>query len=164
MLSSSSFSFRLFSLFSSPSESPSRLLNKEARRDAGLSNRRRRVTAAGMLNGVGTRSEILVEHVAVETDAAFPGDGRGVGVDRDLLEFTHVAPQLERADLKQVAEEHAALESVFEAQPELVVFLRLACRYSMHLVPLLFCFHSQLSAPPVWYSITRVSKKLRSFF
>lgn len=24
--------------------------------------------------------------------------------------------------------------------------------------------HSQLSAPPVWYSITRVSKKLRSFF
>ena len=26
------------------------------------------------------------------------------------------------------------------------------------------CTYSQLSAPPVWYSITRVSKKLRSFF
>src|SRR4051812_12784825 len=116
-----------------------------------------------MLNGVGTRGEILVEHVAVEADAAFPGDGRGVGIDRDLLEFTHVPPELERADLKQVAEEHTALESVFEAQPELVVFLRLARRYPMHLVPLLFRFHSQLSAPPVWYSITRVSKKLRSF-
>lgn len=25
-------------------------------------------------------------------------------------------------------------------------------------------FYSQLSAPPVWYSMTRVSKKLRSFF
>lgn len=25
-------------------------------------------------------------------------------------------------------------------------------------------YHSQLSAPPVWYSMTRVSKKLRSFF
>ena len=25
-------------------------------------------------------------------------------------------------------------------------------------------FYSQVRAPPVWYSITRVSKKLRSFF
>src|SRR5947207_11362292 len=120
-----------------------------------------------MLNGVGPRGEVLVEHVAVEPDAALPGDGRSVRIYADLLEFAHVAPQLERADLEQVAEEHAAFESVLEAQPQLVVLLDLACGDSMHLIPLLVHVvpprHSQFRAPPVWYSMTRVSKKLRSF-
>src|SRR2546430_14209043 len=91
-----------------------------------------------MLNGVGARSEVLIENIAVEPDAALPGDGRGVRIDAHLLELAHVSPQLERADLEQVAKEHAALEPVLEAQPELVVLLGLACRYSMHLIPLLF--------------------------
>src|SRR5260221_9652570 len=119
-----------------------------------------------MLNGVGARGEVLVEHVAVEADAAFPGDRRRIRIDADLLEFAHIAPQLEGADLEQVAEEHAALESVLEAQPQFVVLLGLACRDSMHLIPLLVHVappHSQFKAPPVWYSMTRVSKKLRSF-
>src|SRR5437763_5809551 len=123
-----------------------------------------------MLNGVGTGGEVLVEDVAVEPDAAFPGDGRGIRVDAHLLELAHVAPELERADLEQVAEEHAALESILEAQPQLVVLLGLACGNSMHLIPLLFhvapprvFLYSQFRAPPVWYSMTRVSKKLRSF-
>src|SRR3989440_1827538 len=119
-----------------------------------------------MLNGVGARSEVLIENIAVEPDAALPGDGRGVRIDAHLLEFAHIAPQLEGADLEQVAEEHAALESVLEAQPQLVVLLGLACRDSMHLIPLLVHVappHSQFKAPPVWYSMTRVSKKLRSF-
>src|SRR2546421_3677995 len=123
-----------------------------------------------MLNGVGARSEVLIENIAVEPDAALPGDGRGVRIDAHLLELAHIPPQLERADLEQVAEEHAALESVLEAQPQLVVLLGLACRNSMHLIPLLFhvapprvFLYSQFKAPPVWYSMTRVSKKLRSF-
>ena len=43
-------------------------------------------------------------------------------------------------------------------------FLRPVCHpgQSQHL-PVLVGY-SQFSAPPVWYSITRVSKKLRSFF
>src|SRR2546423_5933332 len=113
-----------------------------------------------MLNGVGTGGEVLVQNVAVEPDAAFPSDGRGVRIDAHLLDLAHVARQLERADLEQVAEEHAAFEAVLEAQPQLVVLLGLACRNSMHLVPLLFHVHSQFRAPPVWYSMTRVSKKL----
>src|SRR5436853_2076753 len=116
-----------------------------------------------MLNGVGARSEVLIENIAVEPDAALPGDGRGVRIDAHLLEFAHVAPQLEGADLEQVAEEHAALESVLEAQPQLVIFLGLARGDFMHVAPFLFhvapprTLHSQLSAPPVWYSMTRVS-------
>src|SRR5882672_5385677 len=91
ILSSSSFFFFLFFLFLSAffrfflrhAQSPSRLLNKEARArvELGLSNRRRGIAAAGMLNGVGPRGEVLVENVAVEPDAALPGDGRGVRVD-----------------------------------------------------------------------------------
>src|SRR5205085_1151839 len=120
-----------FRFFLRHAQSPSRLLNKEARPDGlGLSNRRRGIAAAGMLNGVGPRGEVLVEHIAVEPDAAFPGDRRRVRIDADLLELAHIAPQLESADLEQIAEEHAALESVLEAQPQFVVLLGLACRNS----------------------------------
>src|SRR5689334_1246129 len=91
-----------------------------------------------MLNGVGTGGEVLIQDIAVEPDAAFPGDGGRVRIDADLLELAHVPPQLERADLEQVAEEYAAFEAVIEAQPQFVVLLGLACRDSMHLVPLLF--------------------------
>src|SRR5688572_23493051 len=114
-----------------------------------------------MLNLV--RLDVMIEDVGVQAYAAFPGHGRGGGVDADFLELAHVPPQLESADLKQVAEEHAALQPVLEAQPQLVVLFGLAGGDS-HLVP--FLFHvgqSQFSAPPVWYSMTRVSKKLRSF-
>src|SRR3954465_9034042 len=104
-----------------------------------------------MLNGVGPCSQVLIEDIAVEPDAALPGDGGGVGIDADFLELAHVAPQLERADLEQVAEEHAALEAVLEAQPELVVFLGLACGDSMHFVPLLFHL-----APPRHFLLLRV--------
>src|SRR3954466_5839951 len=116
-----------------------------------------------MLNGVGPCSQVLIEDIAVEPDAPLPGDGGGVGIDADFLELAHVAPQLEGADLEEVAEEHAALEAVLEAQPQLVVFFRPAVDDLHFLVPFFFHVQSQLSAPPVWYSITRVSKKLRSF-
>src|SRR5689334_21294927 len=126
-----------------------------------------------MLNGVGTGGEVLIQDIAVEPDAAFPSDGGGVRIDAHLLELAHVPPQLERADLEQVAEEHAALESVLEAQPQLVILLGLARCDSMHFVPLLLhvapprdCFslpalrenithtlplriYSQFNAPPV---------------
>src|SRR5688572_6974102 len=114
----------------------------------------------------------MIEDIGVEAYTAFPGHGRRFRIDADFLELAHVAPQLERADLEQVAEEHPALEPVLEAQPQLVVLFRPAFGDAMHLSPLLFHVappaflsgYSQLSAPPVWYSITRVSKKLRSFF
>src|SRR5205814_3779154 len=68
---------------------------------------------------------------------------------------------------------HLAFQPVLEAKPQLVIFLRLAGRDShrvellKHVAPpraLPFSLYSQFSAPPVWYSMTRVSKKLRSFF
>src|SRR5436190_18000038 len=114
--------------------------------------------------------DVMIKNIRVQSYTTFPGNGRGLRVDAHLLELAHVAPKLEGADLEQVAEEHAAFQPVLEAQPQLVVLLRLASRDS-HLVP--FLVHvppprrfsqSQLSAPPVWYSMTRVSKKLRSFF
>src|SRR5688572_33116890 len=122
-----------------------------------------------MLNLV--RLDIMIKNIGVEANASRPGDGRGLGIDAHLLELAHVAPQLERADLEQVAEEHAPFQAVLEAQPELVVVFRFAGGDShrvellQHVAPssLQASFQSQLSAPPVWYSITRVSKKLRSF-
>src|SRR4051812_2209773 len=91
-----------------------------------------------MLNGVGPRREVLIQDIAVEPNTAFPGNGRGMRIDAHLLELAHIPPQLERADLEQVAEEHRAFESVLEAQPQLVILLGLACCDSMHLIPLLF--------------------------
>src|SRR5258706_13200198 len=111
----------------------------------------------------------MIKNIRVEAYAAFPGDGRRFRVDAHLLELAHVAPELEGADLEQVAEKHAPLQAVLEAKPQLVILLRLARRDS-HRIELLKhvapprCLYSQFSAPPVWYSITRVSKKLRSFF
>src|SRR5688572_29380365 len=109
----------------------------------------------------------MVKDIGIETDAARPGDRRRLRVDAHLLELAHVPPQLEGADLEQVAEEHAPLYAVLEAQPQPVIFLRLAlgdAHFLSHLVRVFFHGYSQLRAPPVWYSITRVSKKLRSFF
>src|SRR5690606_17652171 len=37
-------------------------------------------------------------------------------------------------------------------------------RFALNSSPVCGCRQSQLRAPPVWYSMTRVSKKLRSFF
>src|SRR3954447_20458392 len=90
-----------------------------------------------MLNGMGPRREVLVQDVVVEPDAAFPGDGGRVRIDAHFLELAHIAPQLERADLEKIAEKHAALEPVLEAQPQVVVLLGLARCDSMHFVPLL---------------------------
>ena len=70
----------------------------------------------------------MIEDIRVEAYTAFPGHRRGFRIDAHFLELAHVAPQLEGADLEQVAEEHAALQSVVEAQPQLVVFFRLALR------------------------------------
>src|SRR5262249_54151378 len=112
----------------------------------------------------------MIKNIRVEANASFPGDGRGFRVDAHLLELAHVAPELEGADLEQVAEEHPALQPVLEAKPQLIVFLRLARRDShrvellKHVAPPRVTRHSQFNAPPVWYSMTRVSKKLRSFF
>src|SRR3954465_7888927 len=90
-----------------------------------------------MLNGGGPGREVLVKNVAVEPDAAFPGDSRGVGIDAHLLELAHIAPELEGTDLQKIAEEHAALESILEAQPQVVILLGLARCDSMHFIPLL---------------------------
>src|SRR5437763_7402336 len=87
---------------------------KPGRLSAGLSNRRRGIAAAGMLNGVGPRGEVLIEDIAVEPDTSFPGDCRGVRIDAHLLELAHVAPELEGANLEQVAEEHRAFEPILE--------------------------------------------------
>src|SRR5213076_1253843 len=57
----------------------------------------------------------MIEDVGVEPDAALPGDRRRLRVDADLFELAHVAPQLEGADLEEIAEEHAALEAVLNA-------------------------------------------------
>src|SRR5690606_15399849 len=137
----------------------------------GLFNRRRGLPRAGVLNLVVelTVLHVVVQDIRIQPDAALPGDRGGLRVDAHLLELAHVPPQLERADLEQVAEEDASLEPVLEPEPQVVVLLGLAgC--DAHLAPFLHfvCGHraapqSQLSAPPVWYSITRVSKKLRSF-
>src|SRR4030095_7631808 len=98
----------------------------------------------------------MIEDVSAQAYPAFPSHGGGFRVDAHFFELAHVAPQLEGADLEQVAEEHAALQPVLEPQPQLVVFLGLA-RGDSHGVVLRHG-HSQLSAPPVWYSMTRVSK------
>src|SRR5687767_3101662 len=87
-----------------------------------------------MLNLV--RLHVMIKNISIEANASLPGDGRGLGVDAHLLELAHVAPQLEGADLEQVAQEHPALQPVLEAQPELVIFFRLACCYS-HRIELL---------------------------
>src|SRR3954465_12376589 len=105
----------------------------------------------------------MIEDVGVQAYPAFPSYGRGRGVHADFFELAHVAPQLEGADLEQVAEEYAALQPVLEPKPQLVVFFRLARRDSHFLPFLVHVGQSQFSAPPVWYSMTRVSKKLRSF-
>src|SRR6266481_9705678 len=79
----------------------------------------------------------MIEDVGVEPDAALPGDRRRLRIDADLFELAHVAPQLEGADLEEIAEEHAALEAVLETQPQPVVLFRLARGHSVHLAPVL---------------------------
>src|SRR3989337_1529563 len=79
----------------------------------------------------------MIEDIGVEAYTALPGHGRRFRIDADFLELAHVAPQLEGADLEQVAEEHPALEPVLEAQPQLVVLFRPAFGDPVHLVPLL---------------------------
>src|SRR5262245_12942818 len=112
----------------------------------------------------------MIKNILVEAYPTLPGDGRRLRIDAHFLELAHVAPQLERADLEQVAEEHPPLQPVLEAKPQLVVILRLARRDShrvvllKHVAPPRCCLYSQFSAPPVWYSMTRVSKKFLSFF
>ena len=73
---------------------------------------------AWMNSPAASRSEVLVQNFRVEADAAFPGHGGGLRVDAHLLEFAHIAPELEGADLEQVAEEHAALQPVVEPDPD----------------------------------------------
>src|SRR3990167_4873627 len=119
------------------------------------------------------RRHVVAEDVRIEPDASLPRQRRGLGIDAHFLELAHVAPQLERADLEQVAEKHASFQPVVEPQPQHVVFLRLAGSDPVHRIPIFshqLAFaqiresaQSQLNAPPVWYSITLVSKKLRSF-
>src|SRR5690606_29994659 len=100
----------------------------------------------------------MIEDIRVKANTTFPGDGRRLRIDAHFFELANVAPQLEGADLEQVAEKHPPLQSVFEAQPQLVILLRPAFGDPVHLVPFLrhmaFRFYSQLSAPPVWYSMT----------
>src|SRR4051794_34894082 len=79
----------------------------------------------------------MIENIRVKSNAAFPSDRRGLGIDAHFLELAHVAPELERADLEQVAEEHAPFQAVLEAQPQLVIVLGLAGG-DPHLVPFLF--------------------------
>src|SRR6187455_2305169 len=99
-----------------------------------------------MLNLI--RLHIMIKNIRIETYTTFPRHRRGFGIDRHLLELAHIAPKLERADLQQVAEEHAALQPVLEAKPQLVVLLRLARRDS-HRIELL-----KHVAPPRWcYSL-----------
>src|SRR6185503_5130403 len=114
----------------------------------------------GMLNLVCLH--VMIKNIGVKAYPALPRHGRGIRVDAHLLELAHVAPELESADLEEIAEEHAALKPVLEAQPQLVVFFRLACCYS-HRIELLEHVappreyllripnsYSQLNAPPVW--------------
>src|SRR3954468_22190156 len=138
------------------------LLNKRARASRPeLSNRRRQDFArANVLNLV--RLHVMVKDVGVQANTSIPGNRRSLRIDAHLFELSHIAPQLEGADLEQVAEEYAAFQAVLEAQPQLIVVFSLACGDAHRVV--LVHGHSQFSAPPVWYSITRVSKKLRSFF
>src|SRR5260221_8171462 len=132
---SSSFSFRLFSLFSSPFSNllevvkqPERVRNWPA-----LSNRRRFNTIS-LLNAVA--ANVMIKNIRVEANAAFPGHGCRFRIDAHFLELAHVAPELEGADLEQVAEEDASLQAVLEAKPQLIVFFRLAGRDS-HRIELL---------------------------
>src|SRR5688572_10031599 len=119
MISSSSFSCRLFSLFSSPFSISLKVIEQTNPAScSGLSNRRR-LNAIGMLNLI--RFHVMIKNIRVEADAALPGHRRGLRINRHLLELAHVAPLLERADLQQVAEEHPAFQSVLEAKPQLVV-------------------------------------------
>src|SRR5205823_13235424 len=89
----------------------------------------------------------MIEDIGVEPDAALPGDRRRLRVDADLFELAHVAPQLEGADLEEIAEEHAALEAVFETQPQPVVLFRLARGHSVHLAPVLLHGFTPLASP-----------------
>src|SRR5688572_8209036 len=167
MISSSSFSCRLFSLFSSPFSISLKVVEQTNPVSCpGLSNRRR-LNAIGMLNLI--RFHIMIKNIRIETYTTFPRHRRGLGIDGHLLELAHVAPELECTDLQEVAEEHPPLQAVLEAKPQLVIFLRLARRdphrveLLKHVAPPRWSCYSQFSAPPVWYSMTRVSKKLRSF-
>src|SRR4029079_11940826 len=111
--------------------------------------------------------QFLVQHIRIEPDAAFPGDRGRFGIDAHFFELSHIAPQLESADLEQSTQKDASFETVVEADPQLVVLFSLARVLSVHdgfsAHGTIVAFQSQLSAPPVWYSMTRVSKKLRSF-
>src|SRR6478752_4340137 len=124
MTSSSSFSCRLFSLFSSPCCDLLVVEQKSPGFWPGLSNHRRGIARASALNLV--RLDVMVKDVGVQANTSIPGNGGGFRIDAHFLELAHVAPQLEGADLEQVAEEHAPFEAVFELRPQLVVFLGLA--------------------------------------
>src|SRR5947208_9557416 len=89
----------------------------------------------------------MIEDVGVEPDAALPGDRRRLRVDADLFELAHVAPQLEGADLEEIAEEHAALEAGLETQPQPVGLFRLARGHSVHLGPSLLHGVSPRASP-----------------
>src|SRR5262245_49273750 len=112
----------------------------------------------------------MIKNIRVKANTTFPGDGRRLRIDAHLFGLAQVAPQLERSDRQQIAENHPALQAVFEAKPQLVVFCRPARRAS-HRVELLtnvapprVAFPSRFTAPLVSYSMARVSKKFLSFF
>src|SRR3990170_4574637 len=119
------------------------------------------------------RRHVVVEDARTEPDASLPRHRRGLGNDAHFLELSHIPPHLERTDLEQIDEKLTTDQPVVEPQPQHVVFLRLAGSDPVHRIPIFshqLAFaqiresaQSQLNAPPVWYSITLVSKKLRSF-
>src|SRR5262249_32841585 len=76
--------------------------------------------------------EILIQDIRIKAYSAFPRHLGGLRVYAHLLELAHVAPELECADLEQVAEEDAAFQSVVETDPELVVFFGFAGGHFMH--------------------------------
>src|SRR5687767_12811258 len=83
MLSSSSFSCRLFSPFSSPCSISLKVVEQtKPGVPPGLSNRRR-LRAVGMLNAV--RLDVMIKNIRVEAYASLPRDGGGLRVDAHFL-------------------------------------------------------------------------------
>src|SRR5262245_995114 len=91
----------------------------------------------------------MIKNIRVEAYASLPRDGGGLRVDAHFLELAHVAPQLERADLEQVAEKHPPLQAVLEAQPQLVVFFGFACGDSHGIELLKHCYPPRCLEPSI---------------
>ena len=113
--------------------------------------------------------EILVQRNRVELDPALPPNRTGVWIDDHLEEALDIAPRAEVDDIEQISQVDVAFEAVVEYEPERIIRLCAAFLNGWSESHPASAWHaleaqSQDSAPPVWYSVTRVSKKFFSFF